>query len=89
MALRVYGPRRIEHAECTVGAVKRVELGQSSPATRLNPGDLETILVLRAQSKDDRKDEERYNGQSSHIKGRLSLYLIVPSANGHLAWPPG
>ena len=51
MALRVHGARRIEYAERSVVAIKRVELGQCRAAAGLNPRDLETVLVLRAQNR--------------------------------------
>ena len=79
MAFRVHGSRRIEHAERSVDAVKCVKLGKGGAAARLNPGDLETILVLRAQDECDCKDKDNYNEQSEYR--RLSPYLIAPSVN--------
>ena len=46
MPVRVHGPRRIENAERSFDAIKRVELGQDHAAAGLNPGDLERVLIL-------------------------------------------
>ena len=73
MTFRVYRSRCIEHAYRSVVAVKRVELGQGRAATRLNPGDLETVLVLRAQDERNREDKDNDKGQPAH-KGIIPFF---------------
>ena len=50
MSVRVDGSRSIENTERSLGAVERIELRQYPAAARLDPGDFERVLVLRAQS---------------------------------------
>ena len=61
MAVGVHGSRRVENAERSISALKSVELGQYRFAARLNPGDLERVLILRAlraQGEGDSEDKE-------------------------------
>jgi hypothetical protein len=76
MAVRVDWSRSIENAECSIGAVEGIELGQDPTGPRLDPGVSQIALILGAKGEGDAEQE-----QSAHIvwSSQEKITLFYPT----------